>query len=467
MSQIAASPDLGALQEDFEGRILVPDDAAYEQARTIFNAMIDRRPRVIAQCASRDDVAAAIAFARREGLEIAVRGGGHSVAGACLSDGGIVIDMRNMNAVSVDPDARTATVEGGALWGDLDRACQPHRLATTGGRVSTTGVAGLTLGGGSGWLERKWGLACDNLLSVELITAGGERVRAAENENPELFWALHGGGGNFGAATELVFRLHELPAATLGLLLWSPERGAEITRLYRDLIEGGAPLELGGGIFYLTGPGEEEFVPDRLRGRLTCAVVVTYAGDEAETREAIAPLLELEPEGSFIAEMPYEELQCALDDPPGFRNYWSAEHLASLPDEAVEAFCARADSMVVPSPSQHVLIPWGGEVAAAAERYPLPHRRAEWVMHPFGLWDDPADDERAIAWAREGCADLRSHATGDVYLNFIGDEGRDRVIAGFGRDNYERLAAVKASYDPNNVFRLNHNIEPEVSTNGG
>ena len=441
----------------FKGGVFKPVDPGYDDARSIFNSMIDKRPAYIAQCADAEDVISALSFAREQGLPVSVRSGGHSVAGNGVVDGGLVVDMRNLNAVSVDPAARTATVAGGATWSHLDRAAEPHGLATTGGRVSTTGVAGLTLGGGSGWFERKFGLACDNLLSVELVTADGRRVTASEDENPELFWALHGGGGNFGVATSLTFRLHPLPIATLGLLLFSPERGADVMRRYRDFAEQ-APDEVGGGVLFLTGP-PEEFVPAHLQGRLTMAIGVMYAGAESEASEVAAPLLELSPDGQMIAEMPYAELQCALDDPPGYRNYWSAEHLETLPDEAVDLFCARAKDMVVPSPSQHIAFPWGGAVARNAADWPLASRQARWTVHPFGLWEDPADDERGKAWARATCADMKPYATGGVYLNFVGDEGEDRVRAGFG-GGYDRLAAVKAEWDPDNVFRQNHNVAP-------
>jgi FAD/FMN-containing dehydrogenase len=425
----------------------------------VFNAMIDKRPALIAQCESAADVAAAVQYGLATGLEIAVRGGGHGVAGAGVSDGGIVVDLRKMTSVQIDPDARLARVAGGATWGDIDGACQPFGLATTGGRVSTTGVAGLTLGGGSGWLERKFGLACDSLVSVELITADGQLVIADETKNTELFWALHGGGGNFGVATSLTFKLRPLAAMSIGMLFWPAESGPELIRAYRDMIEAGAPDELAGGVIYLTGP-PEEFVPQQLQGQRLVGVAALYAGTEAELREAFAPMLALAPEGQMIAEMPYVAVQSALDDPPGFRNYWSAEHLSELPDEAVKAFSDRASDMPYPSPSQQMVVPWGGAVARDADKWPLPHRSAAWVIHPFGMWEDAADDARGIEWARNVCADMKPWATGAVYLNFIGDEGRDRVVAGFGQENYDRLARVKAEFDPGNVFHLNQNIQP-------
>lgn len=383
---------LDGLRKGFSGQIIVPGDPGYGEARTVFNAVIDRRPGVIAQCANVNDVVRALHFGRDCGLEIAVRGGGHSVAGKALTDGGLVIDLRRMNAVSVDPAARTALVAGGATMSDLDRATGPHGLATTGGRVSTTGVGGFTLGGGSGWLDRKFGLACDNLLSVELVTADGRIVRASDDENAELFWALHGGGGNFGVATSFTFRLHALPSVTAALLLWRPEAGPEVLRAYRDFIES-APDEIGGGLIYLTGPAEQ-FVPAHLVGKLALAVLVVYAGPEAEARKVAAAMLARGHEGEMIAEMPYADFQCMLDDPPGFRNYWSAEYLDALPDQAIDLFCARANDMIVPSASQHVLFPQGGAVARGPAAYPVPWRHAPWVVHPFGLWQDPADDAR-------------------------------------------------------------------------
>jgi FAD/FMN-containing dehydrogenase len=425
----------------------------------LFNAMIDKRPAMIAQCESAADVAAAVRHGVSTGLEVAVRAGGHGVAGTGLSEGGLVVDVRKMTSVQIDPDARLARVEGGATWGHVDEACQPFGLATTGGRVSTTGVAGLTLGGGSGWLERKFGLACDALVSVELVTADGELVIADETKNTELFWALHGGGGNFGVATSLTFKLRPLAAMTIGMLFWPAESGPEVIRSYRDLIEADAPEELAGGVIYLTGP-PEEFVPQHLQGQRLVGAVALYAGTEGELREAFAPMLALAPEAQMIAEMPYVAVQSALDDPPGFRNYWSAEHLTELPDEAVKAFSDRAADMPYPSPSQQMVVPWGGAVARDADKWPLPHRSAAWVVHPFGMWEDAADDARGIEWARRVCADLKPWATGAVYLNFIGDEGHDRVVAGFGKDNYDRLARVKAEFDPGNVFHLNQNIKP-------
>ncbi|MGP3636715.1 FAD-binding oxidoreductase [Streptomyces sp. 24-1644] len=450
--------DLTGLREDLAGDALTPADTGYDEARTVFNSMIDRHPSVIAQCESPTDVAHAVRFARAHNLEIAVRGGGHSVAGMALSEGGLVVDLRRMNTVTVDPASRAVRVGGGAIMSDLDRATQPYALATTGGRVSTTGVGGFTLGGGSGWLERKFGLACDNLLGVELVTADGETVHASADENPELFWALHGGGGNFGVATSLTLELHELPAMSMALLLHPPADGRVVVETFRDVMES-APDEAGGGCLYLTAP-PEDFVPEHLVGTLVCTTLITCAGPEEQVRALAAPLLALDHEAEVVAELPYAELQCMLDDPPGMRNYWSAEYLESFPNAAVEAFCARASDIPMPSATQHVLFPMGGAVTRNTDGYPLPWRSAPWAVHPFGVWESPSDDARSRQWVRDVRAAMRPWSGGAVYLNFIGNEGSDRVVEGVGAGNYARLAAVKAKYDPGNAFHLNHNVRP-------
>lgn len=457
----AASARFAGLRAGFDGAVLLPGDPGYDEARVLFNAMIDRRPAVIAQCASPDDVVRALGVARQEGLDVAVRGGGHGVAGTALAEGGLVVDLRRMCEVTVDPDARTARVGGGATMSHLDRAGQPHDLATTGGRVSTTGVGGFTLGGGTGWLDRTFGLACDNLLSVELVTASGEVVVASDTENADLFWGLHGGGGNFGVATALTFRLHRVPTMTLTLLMWPPAEAQQAVRAVRDLFESG-PDEIGGGVLWMTAP-DEEFVPRELVGRLVCAAVVTFVGPEDEARDVVAALLALRPAAQLIAEMPYADLQSSLDDPPGYRNYWSAEHLPALPDEAVVAFCRVSEQLITPAPAQSALFAGGGAAGRATTDYPIPWRKDSWTVHPFGLWADPADDERVIGWTRALRAAVRPWATGAVYLNFIGDEGADRIRAGLGQENYARLAELKRAWDPDNVFRHNHNIAPVMA----
>jgi FAD/FMN-containing dehydrogenase len=449
---------LRALARRVDGRVLRAGDADYDEARTLFNAMIDRRPAAIVQCETPADVAAAIAAAREARVPLAVRGGGHSVAGMSLCDGGIVIDLRPMHDVEVDPERQLARVGGGATWAQFDPVAQAHGLATTGGRVSSTGVGGLTLGGGSGWLERRFGLACDALEAVELVTADGDVVTATADEHSELFWALHGGGGNFGVATSLTFRLEPVgPQVVAGLLLHRAEEGAAALRRLRDLMDD-APDELGPAFGWLTAPAEDD-IPAHLHGQIIAATLLCWSGDIEEGERVIAPLRAEGVEADLVGPVPYAEFQCAIDDPPGLRNWWTADHLDALPDSAIDVLAEH--SMRMPTgASQSLIIPWGGEVARASGRWPLARRDAQWVVHPFMLWDDPARDAEHVGWARDVSAALTPYVSGGVYLNFVGQEGDERIRAAFGDENLRRLQAVKERYDPDNVFRLNHNIRP-------
>jgi len=453
-----AGAALAALRADLAGDVFAPEDPGYDEARTIFNAMIDKRPAVIAQCENEADVIRSVRFARDLDLHIAVRGGGHSVSGMALNYGGLVVDLRRMHGVTVHPGSETVRVEGGAVMSHLDRATQPYGLATTGGRVSTTGVGGFVLGGGNGWLDRAFGLAVDNLLGVELVTADGTPVLATDHENPELFWALHGGGGNFGIATALTLKLHPLPEFSIALLVYRPDTGQEVVRVYREIIASG-PSEAGGAVMYTTGP-REEFVPEHMVGERLCAALLTYVGGAEDLRKLAQPLLAPPHEAEILTALPYPDLQCMLDAPPGLRNHWSSEYLTGLPDGCVDVFCALGASMPVPTGTRHMLFPQGGAIAVGPARFPVPYRHAPWGVHPFGIWEDPADDERCVQWVEDVRTGLRPWSTGAVCLNFIGDEGTDRVVAGLGAENLRRLAAVKDEYDPDNVFRFNHNIKP-------
>ncbi|MFF9853154.1 FAD-binding protein [Streptomyces litmocidini] len=449
---------LAGLVDDLAGDVITPGRPGYDEARALHNGMIDRRPSVIAQCATQADVSNAILFGREAELPIAVRGGGHSVAGTSMVDGALIVDLRRMHGVVVDPEEMTVRIEGGATMAHLDHACQPFRVATTGGRVSTTGVGGFTLGGGSGWLERKFGLASDNLLAADLITAEGKHVHTDAEENPELFWALHGGGGNFGVATSLTMRLHPLPRTSVAMLFFLPENAPEVVRTFRDLGLR-APDEMGGGAIYLPAP-PEPFIPEDLVGKLVCGTLFTYAGPVSELREFAAPLFALGPVVEIVTDIPYVDLQSMLDDPPGLRNYWSAEYLRELPDEAVDVFCERGAGIPAGTATQQVLFLMGGAVAAGPSGYPQPWRTAPWAVHPFATWEDPALDGPAMQWVRDVRADVRPWALDATYLNFVGAEGEQRIVSSFGEENHRRLAAVKAAYDPDNVFRFNHNIVP-------
>lgn len=435
------------------------DDPRYDEERAVFNAMIDRRPSVIAKCSTPADVREALAHANTNGLAVAVRAGGHSVAGFSVNDGGLVVDVRPMKQIEVDPDRRTVRVGAGVTWGEFDRATEAHSLATTGGRVSTTGVAGLTLGGGSGWLERKHGLSCDNLVSVDLVTADGREVTASEDENTELFWALHGGGGNFGVATSLEFRLHDLPQEILaGLLLWPGDEGGRVARAYRDAAFD-APDELGSALVFLTGP-PEEFVPQHLQGHTIAAIAFMWAGDVADGMEAAAAFRALEPDADLAFPMPYSQFQCMIDDPPGLGNYWTADYHDEFPDEALDTFVKYGFERQSPH-TQQILIPWGGAIARVDENAtPMSHRGVRWITHPFAMWDIADDAEPNIEWARGFRRDIANFTNGGIYLNFIGQEGEDRIRAAYGDEKYRRLQAVKAEWDPTNVFTGNQNIRP-------
>ncbi|MDQ0819308.1 FAD/FMN-containing dehydrogenase [Arthrobacter sp. V4I6] len=436
-----------------------PDSPDYDEARTLFNAMIDRRPAVIAQCSSPAEVAEALKYADVNSLDVAVRAGGHSVAGMSLNDGGLVVDVRPMKSVRVDPEARTATVGTGLTCGEFDRATQEHGLALTGGRVSTTGLAGFTLGGGSGWLERAFGFACDDLISVDLVTAAGEEVTASARENPELFWALHGGGGNFGVATSFTFGLHRLgPKVHAGLLMWPGDAAAEVSRAYRELALA-APNEESATLIYGIAP-PESFVPPNMVGKMAVFVVYLYAGDAAEGAEHARAYRALGPAVDLVEDTGYADFQCSLDDPPGKYNYWSADYHDELSDAALDVIIDSAGSLPGPS-SQQMIARWGGAVGGpAAAATPLLNRSASWVSHPFGLGDTPEGGQEAKAWVKRFRRDIAPYATGGVWLNFIGDEGQARIRAAYGDENYQRLARVKREFDPGNTFRGNQNILP-------
>jgi FAD/FMN-containing dehydrogenase len=438
------------------GGLHEPGDSYYEDSRTLFNTMINRRPRYVAECLAVDDVVAALAFARGHDLPVAVRAGGHSVAGLSLCDDGLVLDVRRIADIEVDPTRRIARIGGGAIWADVDPATQAYGLAPTGGRVSTTGVAGLTLGGGSGWLERKHGLTCDNLLAAELVTWDGRIVRASAEENQELLWALRG-GGSFGVVTALELALHPVgPEVFGGVALFDAARAREVLRTFRDVMNG-APEELSLACAFITAP-EEDDVPVGLRGRPAVAILGMWAGAVDDGEQALAPIRALGPDADFFGPTGYADFQCSVDDPPGYRNYWTAENVVDLPDPAIDALVRRAVELP-PDPSQLFIVAWGGALARVSpDHSPLAGRDARFIVHPLLLWEDPADDERCRALARAFRGDMRPWSTGATYPNFLGDEGSQRMRAAYGTST-ERLAAVKAEWDPHGVFRTHQNIQ--------
>jgi FAD/FMN-containing dehydrogenase len=453
---------LDALREAFSGELILPDDPRYDDARTVFNAMIDRRPAVIARCATTADVAASVTFARENDLVVTVRCGGHSVAGLSVCEGGFLVDLAGLNTIEVDVAAKSARAGGGVLWGDFDAATQEHALHVPGGRVTTTGLGGFTTGGGYGWTSSKYGLACDNLLSARVVLADGSVVTASEQENDDLFWGIRGGGGNFGVVTEFEFRLHELgPIVLAGLALWPIDRASEVLRGWRDYVDS-APDELSTACVIVTAP-PEEFVPDHLKGETAFAMALMYVGDPEEGVSVVQPLRDLKPDVDLIQPMPYTAFQAILDHlaPSGLRSYWRGEYMSGLTDEAIDAFAEHAPTLTAASIpfSQMIIFRIGQGVAAVPDdASAFSHRDANYLFHPISIWQDPADDERLIAANRAFAEAMRPFGTGGAYLNFTPEA--DRVRDAYGDAKYERLVALKDKYDPDNVFRMNQNIKP-------
>ena len=446
----------------FRGQLIVPDDPDFEDARAVYNAMIDRRPALIARCADSEDVARAIAFARAHDLPLAVRGGGHNGAGLGTVDDGVVVDLSLLREIAVDPQARTVRVGGGCTWGEVDLATGEHGLATPSGIISTTGVGGLTLGGGLGHLTRKFGLAIDNLLEAEMVLANGDRVRASADEHPDLYWAIRGGGGNFGVVTSFLFRLHEVGTVVAGPTLWPIEQTAEVLSVYRDFLPD-APRELNGFFAVLGVPPGPPF-PEELHLRTVCGVVWCYLGTEADAAEAIAPMLDALPEPLLHgpAAMPHAALQSAFDGvyPPGQQWYWRADFVKDIPDEAVQAHARFGAQLPTWQSTMHLYPIDGAAHDIAATDTAWSYRDARWATVYAGVDPDPANVAQIRKWSVDYSDALHPYSAGGAYVNMMMDEGRERVRASY-RDNYDRLARLKATYDPDNTFRINQNIEPE------
>jgi FAD/FMN-containing dehydrogenase len=461
---MSATMPADVLREGFSGQVLEPDQPGYDKARRVFNGMIDRRPAVIARCASTADVVAAVNAAREGGLVVAVRCGGHSFSGLSTCDDGMQIDLRGLKSIIVDPDARTARAGGGVLWGEFDAATQEHGLHAPGGRVTTTGLGGFTTGGGYGWTSSKYGLACDNLISAEVVLADGSVVRASEHEHPDLFWGIRGGGGNFGIVTEFEFRLYPLgPIVLAGLTMFPIEAAPDVLRRWRDWSDA-APDEVSTGCAVIIAP-PEPFVPPELHGKPVLGIPVLYVGDPDAGASAVQPLKDLGPAVDHIGPMPYTAFQAALDPLApwdiGGGLYARGEYLPELSDGAIDTFLAHAAALVTLSPpfSQMVIFRIGQGVAAVPDgATAFSHRDANYLFHPITAWLDPADEQRMIAATRAFAAAMRPFSTGAAYLNFTHEA--DRVRDAYGDGKYARLVALKDTYDPANLFRLNQNIRP-------
>jgi FAD/FMN-containing dehydrogenase len=445
----------------FQGRLIGAQDADYDDARAVYNAMIDKRPGMIARPATLEDIAKIVALGRDQDLPLAIRGGGHNGAGLGTVDDGIVIDLAMFKDIQVDPVARTVRVGGGATWGEVDRATGKYGLATPSGIISTTGVGGLTLGGGLGHLTRRFGLSIDNLLEAEVVLADGSLARASADEHPDLFWALRGGGGNFGVVTSFLFRLHEVGTIFGGPTFWPVEQSAEVMKAYREFLPG-APRELNGFFaFHIVPPGPP--FPEEIHLREVCGVIWCYLGSEEDATRAMAPLLDSVPEPLMhgVGAMPHADLQGAFDGlyPRGEQWYWRADFVDEIPDEAV-ALHAKFGAQLPTAKSLMHLYPIDGaahdvDVADTAWGY----RGSRWSTTYAGVDPDPANVDAIRRWSVDYSDALRPYTAGGGYVNMMMEEGRERIRAAYG-PNYDRLARVKATYDPHNTFRVNQNIEP-------
>jgi len=449
------------LQSQLRGEVILPDDPGYDEARTIWNAMIDKRPGAIARCSGVADVMQALQVAKDHDLLLSVRSGGHNIAGNAICDGGLTIDLSGMKSVHIDPHAQRAYVEPGATLGDLDHETQAFGLATSLGINSTTGVAGLTLGGGFGWLTRKYGLTVDNLMSVEIVTADGKRLWANKEQNADLFWAVCGGGGNFGIVTLFDFKLHPVgPEVLSGLVVYPFDQAKSLLNQYREYVKT-IPDELSVWVVLRKAP-PLPFLPEEVHGTEVVVFALMHAGDIEEGKRLVEPLRHFgEPVGEHVGINPFAAWQQAFDPllTPGARNYWKSHNFAELNDDAVDTVIEYAGKL--PSPQCEIFIALlGGEanrVAADATAYA--HRDVNFVLNVHGRWDEANQDEACVAWSRDFFDAATPYAMGGVYVNFMTEEETDRIGSAYG-PNYDRLAEVKQKYDPDNLFRLNQNIKP-------
>jgi FAD/FMN-containing dehydrogenase len=449
-------------QESLRGELIQPGDAAYDDARRVYNGMIDRRPALIARCAGVADVITAVSFAREHHLLVAVRGGGHNAAGLGVCDGGLVIDLSRMKGVRVDPGARTVRVEGGCTWGDVDHATHAFGMATPNGIFSTTGVGGLTLGGGLGHLTRRFGLAIDNLLAADMVLADGRFVIASAEANADLFWAIRGGGGNFGVVTSFLFRLHPLHTVYAGPTLWHLDRATEAMQWYRDFLPH-APEELNGFFAFMTVPPAPIF-PEHLHNQPMCGVVWCYTGPLEQTEATFKPIRSFAPPAlDMVGPMPHPVLQSMFDPlyPPGLQMYWKADFVNELSDEAIALHVQHGSRLPTMLSAMHLYPIDGAAHRVGKDETAWSYREARWAEVMVGVDPDPVNRERITAWAREYWEAVHPYSAGGAYTNFMMDEGQERIKAAY-RGNYDRLVAVKNRYDPTNLFRVNQNIQPAV-----
>jgi hypothetical protein len=442
------------------GELIEPGDVAYDEARKVYNAMIDRRPRMIARCADVADVITAVNFARENDLLVAVRGGGHNAGGLGICDDGLVIDLSPIRYTRVDPVVSTVLVGGGCTWGEVDHATHAFGLATPTGTISTTGVGGLTLGGGLGHLTRNYGLTIDNLLAADMVLADGSFVTASLKEHEDLFWAIRGGGGNFGVVTSFLFRTHPVHTDYAGPMLWEHEDAVEVMKWYREFITE-APDDINGFFAFLAVPPAAHF-PKKLHGRMMCGIVWCYTGDMDRAEEVFEPIRAFKPPAvDLVGPLPHIAVQSMFDPiyPPGLQWYWKADFVNELSDEAIALHVKYGTQLPTPKSTMHLYPINGAAQDMKNTDTPWAYREANWAEVIVGVDPDPANNDRIKAWAKEYWQALHPHSAGGAYVNFMMEEGEDRIKATY-RENYERLTKIKARYDPNNFFRVNQNIKP-------
>ena len=451
---------LDKLREQVRGEVIVPENEGYEQARKVYNAMIDRRPSVVVRPVNVGDVMAAVNFARESRLDLAIRGGSHSVPGFGTCDGGVVIDLSRMRSVRVDPAKQTARAEGGATWGDFNAATHAFGLATTGGIISTTGVAGLTLGGGIGYLARGFGLSCDNLVSADVVTADGRFLIASEKENEDLFWALRGGGGNFGVVTSLEFRVHPVKDIYGGPMFFELKHTRDILTFFRDYIAD-APEEMGAFPLFQIAP-PLPFIPEKRHGETFIAMVACWAGPIDKGEKALKPFHDVAPVmAEHVGPMPYPALNSAFDGlvPPGLQHYWKANFVKELTDDAIAAHLLHGPKVPVVNSTMHIYPINGACHRVKADETAFAYRDANFATVIAGMWPDPSQNVANTKWVRDYYDATAPHSEEGGYINFMSEDDQSRIKANY-KGNYQRLVDVKRKYDPNNLFHVNQNIKP-------
>jgi FAD/FMN-containing dehydrogenase len=459
-TDVVEQASIEALKANIRGELIQPGDESYETARKVYNGMIDRHPRLIVRCVDVADVISAVQFAREHKLTLSIRGGGHNVTGFAVNDDGLVIDLSRMKGMRVSPDMRTVHAEGGCTWGDLDHATHPFGLAVPGGIVSTTGIAGLTLGGGVGNLTRPYGLSCDNLLSADVVTADGRLITASADQNADLFWGLRGGGGNFGIVTSFEYRLCPAGTVLAGPIFYASEKSRDVMRFYRDFIAA-APDELNSYFgFHMLPPAP--FVPEHLHGVHVGMILSCYVGPLEKGEELVRPLRQFGPPVlDLLRPMPFPAVNCLFDAllPAGLQNYWKAHFVKELSDEAIEVHAIHGAKVPTYQSTMHLYTINGAAHRVANDETAFSYRDAHWVANIVGIVSDPVNIPRNISWVREYWDALQPYSEAGSYINFLGDEGEERIKATY-RENYERLVALKDKYDPQNLFHMNQNIKP-------